>query len=71
MSSFYPIQNAINLVRILQFTNERESGSFNRIIVGAFLRISFEILRSRHSCPLWLFKHLMVSEVDSAVTIRI
>lgn len=38
-----PIQNAINLPRILKFPNERESekicSSFNRIIVWAFLRI--------------------------------
>lgn len=43
MSSFGPIQNAINFVRILQFTSELKSenicSSFHRIIVGAFRRI--------------------------------
>jgi len=37
MSSFGPIQNAINLLRILQFSSQQKSGSissaFQRIIV--------------------------------------
>lgn len=43
MSSFGPIQNAIDLIRILQFANEHESenicSSFHGIVVGVFLRI--------------------------------